>query len=365
MPNKKLKFLFVVQGEGRGHMTQAISLEKMFIAAGHEVCKVLIGKSDEKDVPDFVLKNMQAPVESFRTPYFLKKDNKGILIGPTIIHNLINQKTYFKSIDLIHQNVQKYQPDVVINFYELLCGLFFALKRPKNVKHVCIAHQFFLEHPDFHYPPNSFIDQFFLRNNTSVTWARKDLVLALSFREIRNYPPKKIVVVPPLLRSEVKVLESENHGHILAYMVNSGYGDDIIEWHKTHRDVKIHAFWDRKDAPEELHVHENLTLHRLNGVKFLEYMRTCKGYVSTAGFESICEAMYLGKPIMMIPTDNHFEQRCNSIDGKESGAGIVHNKFEFEPLLAYIPNYKDQAQTFRKWEAQAPERILKAIEGLF
>ena len=32
-----MKFLFIVQGEGRGHFTQAITLEAMLLRNGHQV----------------------------------------------------------------------------------------------------------------------------------------------------------------------------------------------------------------------------------------------------------------------------------------------------------------------------------------
>ena len=32
-----MKFLFIVQGEGRGHFTQAITLEDMLLRNGHQV----------------------------------------------------------------------------------------------------------------------------------------------------------------------------------------------------------------------------------------------------------------------------------------------------------------------------------------
>ena len=35
-----MKFLFIVQGEGRGHLTQAITLEDMLQRNGHEVVEV-------------------------------------------------------------------------------------------------------------------------------------------------------------------------------------------------------------------------------------------------------------------------------------------------------------------------------------
>lgn len=45
-------------------------------------------------------------------------------------------------------------------------------------------------------------------------------------------------------------------------------------------------------------------------------MAGCKAYASTAGFESVCEAMYLGKPILMVPA--HIEQDCNAYDAKKA-----------------------------------------------
>ena len=39
-----MKFLFIVQGEGRGHLTQAITLEDMLQRNGHEVVEVLVVK---------------------------------------------------------------------------------------------------------------------------------------------------------------------------------------------------------------------------------------------------------------------------------------------------------------------------------
>ena len=37
-----MKFLFIVQGEGRGHLTQAITLENVLLRSGHEVVEILV-----------------------------------------------------------------------------------------------------------------------------------------------------------------------------------------------------------------------------------------------------------------------------------------------------------------------------------
>lgn len=48
-----MKFLFIVQGEGRGHFTQAITLEEMLLRNGHEVVEVLVGKARHVPCRDF------------------------------------------------------------------------------------------------------------------------------------------------------------------------------------------------------------------------------------------------------------------------------------------------------------------------
>ena len=49
-----MKFLFIVQGEGRGHLTQAITLEEILLRNGHEVVEVLVGKSSSRRLRDFL-----------------------------------------------------------------------------------------------------------------------------------------------------------------------------------------------------------------------------------------------------------------------------------------------------------------------
>ena len=47
------KFILAVQGEGRGHMTQAITMYEMLIEQGHTVCAVILGASERRQAPPF------------------------------------------------------------------------------------------------------------------------------------------------------------------------------------------------------------------------------------------------------------------------------------------------------------------------
>ena len=90
-------------------------------------------------------------------------------------------------------------------------------------------------------------------------------------------------------------------------------------------------------------------------------MRKCKGLVSTAGFESVCEAMYMGKPVMMVPVRNHIEQKINAFDGQRAGAGIASKNFKLNKFLKYLPNHIDASTDFQLWENNAEDLFLQNI----
>lgn len=71
-----MKFLFIVQGEGRGHFTQAITLEDMLLRNGHQVVEVLVGKSSSRTLPGFFNRSIQAPVKRFTQSEFFAYSRK-------------------------------------------------------------------------------------------------------------------------------------------------------------------------------------------------------------------------------------------------------------------------------------------------
>lgn len=358
-----MKFIFVVQGEGRGHMTQAIALKNMLVNNGHEISAVIIGKSERRVIPDYFYQKIETKVVEISSPNFLTdKENKHINIPKTIAFNLGKLRFYWKNVLKIKQLIDLHQPDFVVNFYELLCGVYF-LSFNSSAKHICIGHQFLLEHKDFQFPKVKKSDKFWYFVNTYFTSSNAHLKLALSFREIPSEINKKIIVVPPLLRREVLETQPEEGGFIQVYMVNSGYTQEILEWHKNNNEVEIVVFSDRKDIADGTIIDQNLTFYNLNDSKFLEMLKKCKAYASTAGFESICEAMYLGKKVLLVPPNGHFEQQCNAYDAVLSGAGIQSSHFDIQALLDFIKlNDSTSNLVFKNWVNSAESVFLKHLK---
>ena len=344
-----MKFLFVVQGEGRGHLTQAIALRGLLTENGHDVVAVLVGKSNRRELPSFFMKNIQSEVLRFESPNFLPASkSKQTNIWPSIVYNLLKTGTYLKSIYFIRKQIKHFNAEIVVNFYEMLTGLTYALFPPK-APYVCIAHQYIFLHPEFRFPKANKVELGLLRFFTRVTCIKASKLFALSIKRMDDVPKSRIVVVPPLLRKDVLEAAVSDGNYLHGYMLNDTYADEIIRFQAEHPDVYINFFWDRKGVEDRTAVNDHLSFFRLNDRLFVDYMAGCKAYATTAGFESVCEAMYMGKPVMMVPT--HIEQACNAFEASSAGAGIVADNFKLEKLLEYIPSYEKKT-SFRDWVQQ-------------
>jgi uncharacterized protein (TIGR00661 family) len=343
-------------------MTQAMALKHVLASAGHTVEAVCVGASARRQLPAFFVESMGARVAQFESPNFVSDlKNRGVLVGASLWKNLLRTDKYLKSLSQIDQVVEDVRPDLVINFYEPLWGLY-QKRHGSKVDSVSVAHQFLVDHQDFSFPQGRSTEKTLLTTLNAVTGSGSKRRLCLSFTPMAEPDDARNRVVPPLLRPALFELTPTEGDYLLAYVMQAGYGDDIISWHERNPDIKIHCFWDRDGAPEVEQKSDNLTFHRLSETKFLRMMAGCRGLVTTAGFESVCEAMYLGKPVLMVPVEGHYEQACNAIDAERAGAGVWRYTFDLDALVTQLQGHRVDPAIFRKWADSGPERIVAEIE---
>lgn len=354
-----MKVLFIVQGEGRGHLTQAITMEEMLRRNGHEVVEVLVGKSGSRQLPKFFSDSINAPVKRFMSPNFLPTPaNKRNRLMRSVVYNVVKAPTYLRSIWFIRNEIARSGADLVVNFYEMLTGITYLLFSP-DVPQVSIGHQYLFLHRDFKFPDCNRFELASLRLFTRITSLGARDRLALSFHEMPDDRENNVSVVPPLLRKELHRLTPTHGDYLHGYMVNSGFGESIRRWHEQNPMVKLNFFWDKKGADEVTKVDDTLTFNQIDDHKFLQSMAGCWAYATTAGFESVCEAMYLGKPIMMVPA--HIEQDCNAFDASQCGAGVVSDDFDLGKLVEFAAKYKPN-EAFKPWADSSENKIVSRLE---
>ncbi len=339
-------------------MTQAIAMERMFRRRGHEVAAILLGKSSGRNVPEFFLRQTTAKVLPFDSPEFSHggADRRpGIL--KSILHNIPMTGKYLRSIVMIRRILDELRPDAVINFYEPLAGLAYLVYR-FDIPHVCIGHQYLFLHRDFEFPETASSVLGGLKFFTRLTSCRASVRLALSFRPVADDSREKIKVVPPLLRKEILDAVPSDGDYILGYMVNPGFVGDVLEWHRRNADVPLRFFRDGvSSACEE--VDSSLSYFRIDDAEFIRQMAGCRAYATTAGFESVCEAMYLGKPVLMVPA--YVEQECNAFDAVKTGMGVISDRFDIELLRNFRP--AANSGVFSEWVDSSEKTVLDAIES--
>ncbi|MGH7970630.1 MAG: glycosyltransferase family protein [Limisphaerales bacterium] len=150
--------------------------------------------------------------------------------------------------------------------------------------------------------------------------------------------------------------------YLLAYVLNQGYAKDIIRWHTANPQVMLHCFCEKPKVEPVWHYDDTLTFHKLDGNKFLRMMSECRGVACTAGFESLNEAAWLGKPLLVVPVENHVEQYLNALDAERAGLAKAADGFDLTALLARTPTPSAKSAAYRSWVRRAEAVLLSVIE---
>ena len=359
-----MKCLFVIQGEGRGHLTQAMTLERLLRSRGHSVVEMLVGRSSSRTLPAFFLNGVEAPVSCFESVNFAAAaGGKRPDTLKSVLLNIAVSPKFLPSISMLRKRIRESGADIVVNFYELLGTIAYDISG-RHIPMVCIGHQFLFLHKDMHLPASGYEGHLALNLFSKAIATGADSLLALSFRPMEDDPAHRMKVTPPLLREEVLSYrnspELKSGEYILGYMLNAGFAEEVTKWHDANPAVPLHFFWDNADAAPVRKVDDTLALYYLDDKEFVRQMAGCRAYASTAGFESICEAMYLGKPLMMVPS--HIEQKCNAYDATRYGAAVEAGSFDLGVLLDFADGGFRRDEGFPGWALSAADVIVSELE---
>lgn len=341
-----------------------MSLRRLLIDAGHRVDGVVVGRSTSRAIPSFFEEAFEESVTFVDSPSFVPdSDDRSVRLGATLLHELTRTPSFLDSLAHIDEVVARHEPDIIVNFFEPLSGLYAVRYRPE-APIVAIAHQYMFHHPAYEFPPGRWGQRWAAQAFASVTAWGATRRIALSLYPAPSKQEQDLVVLPPLLRKTLFRQSAQQEApYFLVYILNSGYADEVIRWHEQNPTVRLHCFWDRPDAAPVEEYDDTLTFHQLDDDKFLRLMARCKGFVSTAGFESIAEAMYLGKPVQVVPVEGHFEQFCNAFDTVRAEAGIRTSRFDISRLQDFRAHHTTDMARFREWVRASRTRFVREIEA--
>jgi uncharacterized protein (TIGR00661 family) len=350
-----MRLLFLVEGEGRGHISQALAAREICEESGYEICGTLVSMHKVRQLPAYFTDAFPG-WRPFKGPDLAYRNDRDVDWFRTVARGARRFPLFIQGAGEIDRAIRELRPDVVVNFFchnIILLQAFF----PKRAPILAVSHQNMLRHPTYPRPHGRRFEAAPLK---VLTWTASNRChkLALSYYPARDMPLRRIIVSPPLLRRQVRELKPTNGDYLLVYLLNHGYRADIERWHRSHLDVPIHCFYDRPGASDDERTDGKLWFHRLHGRRFLEMMAGCRAVVCTGGFQVVSEAAYLGKPVLMIPTDNMPEQHLNAVDAMSHGLGKYRLDYKLDRALDAEP----LPDWVRVWFDRAAERFRYGVE---
>ena len=117
-------------------------VKKILEEGNYELVAAIVGSSSQRKIPDFIRDGLDTDIFEVRSPNFITdKKNRGLDISRSIGFNLGLLPHFSSSLKEINSIIKRCRPDLVINFYEPLIGLYNFFYKNSGKKIIAIFHQ--------------------------------------------------------------------------------------------------------------------------------------------------------------------------------------------------------------------------------
>lgn len=337
-----MRIAYGVHGYGRGHATRALTLLPKLMDR-HEV-HILAGA----DAFDLLYPEYPDAVQRVPTlKYYYNKAARCSKLA-TAVRNMpavLDVVFHGPTFESVCETLRTFSPDVVISDAELWTH---HAARRMGLPRISIDHYGIIAQC---VPEISLRDKLrLLIEVLTYRWLvrKPERVIVSSFYPA---PPRRqgVRVVAPLLRKEVLETRPSRGEHLLVYL-NKAEHQFTPEVEKALTSLDCPAkFYGLEGRPS----HDNITYRPLSNLPFVEDLASCRALVCTAGNQLVGEAMYFGKPMLVIP-ENTVEQRLNGDAVERLGIG---RRVALEDVSAGV------LQDFLAHEGQYRDNIERIVHG--
>lgn len=280
-----MKILFGIQATGNGHLVRSTEIYKL-LKQHPEVTQldVLIsGGKAQMGLPFEV--NYEYKGLSF---YYGKKGKISVLksIG----------KANFLSIAIALMKVPFKQYDLVISDFEpiTLWGAKIA-----GVKRVGIGNMYSMTSKKFPKTKGTALTKLI----TGMMCPAKNKI-GMHFQKFDDF------IYYPVIRSEIRHAFPTDRNIYLVYL-NSFTDKELLNCFTSEQLKHKHFFIYSKTATEPYRK-DNCTVMPLSNETFTRHITECSGVITAAGFQTVSEALYLGKKLFVVPIKKQSEQLSNA-----------------------------------------------------
>lgn len=124
----------------------------------------------------------------------------------------------------------------------------------------------------------------------------------------------------PIIRSEIRNLSPHRGNHMTVYLPAFD-PERLTSVFSGFTQVRWEVFSPECDSE---YTRNNVTVRPVGNQPFLESFESSIGVITSAGFETSAEAIFLGKKLMVVPIKNQYEQLCNAEALKLLGVPVAY-----------------------------------------
>lgn len=337
-----MNILYGVSGEGFGHASHAIEISRALVKNGHKVVIITYDRAYE------VLKDKFEVMEVKGINLIYKKGKMRYM--RSVLFNLWNLSKNIPKIGKIIRLMSSFKPDVCITDMEPFVPLLAHIYR---IPLISISNQ--NRFTRFEIKPGKYKKDYLIAKIAiAATMPFADKYIALSLSKIKA-KAKNSVLVGPIIKKDIREAKAKVKDFVVVYL--SKENEPVIDMLRTiDENFKVYGYNIKKTEG-------NLEFKKKES--FLKDFSECKAIISTAGFTSIGEAVYLKKPYLAVPLKGQFEQIYNSIFLNEKGMGYYSENLNREEIVNFLSNldvYRKNIANYKMGLKEPVKELLKSIK---
>lgn len=172
-----------------------------------------------------------------------------------------------------------------------------------------------------------------------VPFADRVIISFFGTKALKIRKAHKVHVIKPVIRKEIEEGVPSNDGFVLVYM-RPNMANVVLELLPKDRKYIVYG------APDDYQCEAGVFEFRPLGPGFTKDLLRCDRIISTAGNQLISEALFLSKPIFVIPEDGQFEQTINGyyVELMKIGHYCEQDNLSKDQFIDFLTNFQVEPQ---------------------
>lgn len=345
-----MRIAYGIHGYARGHASRALGIlpqlahhEILILAGGDAYTLLSLAGFSVQEIPTFRYVYRKCPTKYSKISTIV--DNLPLL------RDLLLSGPFY---NLISKTIRSFEPDLVISDSEPWTQ---RVANEEKVPLLSLDHYGLYAYCDWDMPAYYRLQKGLASAVYKTYMGNADRIIVSSFYPA-NPKDKRVFVVGPIVRNEVKRATPTRGDHLLVYL-NNGPDRFAREFESCliESGYKLHVYSTGKTGDLQ-----NLTFLPVDPIGFVRDLASCRAVICSAGNQLIGETLWLRKPVLAIPEDT-IDQRLNAlgIETIEVGMTACIDEITTTTLECFLKNEQAYAENCKKYARDSSGEVATMV----